>query len=309
MPTVLITGGTGLVGTALTKMLVSKGFQVIILSRGKKNSNKQNVTYAAWDTNKQTIDEVAIASADYVVHLAGAGIADEKWTDKRKKELVESRTKSSETLVKALKQTPNKVKTVISASAIGWYGDDKNRGGKKAFTEEMPADKSFLGETCRLWENSIQPVSDLGKRLVILRFGIVLSNKGGAFPEFKKPLKFGVAGMLGSGKQKISWIHIEDLCRLILYCIEHQEIYGVYNAVSPMPVTNKDLTLQLAEKLKGKFFIPLHVPAFVLKLKLGEMSIEVLKSATVSSNKINEAGFTFLYPSIESALDQLTTTQ
>lgn len=303
--TILITGGTGLVGTALTQMLVAKGYRVIILSRSKRSSNDSNISYAEWDVEKQTIDEAAIASADYVVHLAGAGIADKRWSEERKKEIVTSRTESSTLLVKALQQMPNKVKAVVSASAIGWYGDDKKLPtDKKAFTEDMPATRAFLGETCRVWEQSIKPVNDI-TRLVILRFGIVLSNEGGAFVEFIRPAKFGIAAVLGSGKQIISWIHINDLCRMVVHAIEHEELHGVYNAVAPQPVSNKALTLQLAKRMKGSFFIPVHVPAFALKLILGEMSIEVLKSATVSCNKIKAAGFTFLYPSIETALDEL----
>ena len=181
----------------------------------------------------------------------------------------------------------------------------KSLKSQKAFSEETAADKDFLGETCRLWEQSIEPVTALGIRLVKLRTGIVLANEGGAFAEFKKPVKFGIAAVLGSGQQTISWIHIEDLCRMYLFAIEHQEISGVYNAVSPMPVKNKPLMLLLAKKLKGKFSVAVHVPAFVLKVVMGEMSIEVLKSATVSANKIRAAGFTFLYPSIEAAVEDL----
>ena len=305
MSTILITGGSGLVGRALSKELTEHGHKVIILSRTTKESNDKNISYAVWDVAAQTIDQSAISAADFIIHLAGASVADKRWTSARKKEILDSRTESSKLLVKAL-QTPNNVKAVISASAIGFYGDDKVRAPKKkAFTEEMRPDKEFLGETCKLWEESIEPVKQLGKRLVKLRIGIVLSNDGGAFPEFKKPVKFGIAGVLGSGKQIISWIHIEDLCRMFRYSIENENVEGVFNAVAPAPVSNKDLTLLLAEKLKGRFFVPLHVPAVVLELMLGQMSVEVLKSTTVSADKIRETGFTFLYPAIETAVSEL----
>lgn len=306
MSTILITGGTGLIGSALTQMLTDKGHKVIILTRTEKTSNDSNISYANWNVKSQIINESAVSSADYIMHLAGAGVADKRWTSERKKEIAESRTQSGALLVKALQQVPNKVKAVVSASAIGWYGKDENRSPKKkAFTEDMRADKEFLGETCRQWEESIAPVKELGKRLVKLRIGIVLSNDGGALPEFKTPVKFGIAGVLGSGKQVVSWIHIEDLCRMFIYAMENESTEGVYNAVAPTPVRNKELTLVLSKKMKGRFFVPLHVPAFILRAMLGEMSVEVLKSATVSSEKIRAAGFTFLYPVIESALDNL----
>lgn len=307
MSAILITGGTGLIGSALTNMLTVRGHKVMILTRTEKKSDNSNISYAVWDIKSQEINENAVASADYIINLSGAGVADKRWTSDRKKEISESRTQSAALLVKTLQCVPNKVKAVISASAIGWYGKDENRSPKKkAFTEDMRADKEFLGETCRLWEESIAPVKEAGKRLVKLRIGIVLSNDGGALPEFKKSIKFGIAGVLGSGKQVVSWIHIEDLCRMFIYAIENENIEGVYNAVAPIPVRNKELTLLLAQKMKGRFFVHMHVPAFVLKAMLGEMSVEVLKSATVSSDKIRAAGFAFLYPSIESALDNLS---
>ena len=172
----------------------------------------------------------------------------------------------------------------------------------------METDKpatDFLGETCKLWEESIEPVQQLGIRLVKLRTGIVLSNDGGALTEFKKPIKMGIAGILGNGKQMVSWIHIDDLCRLFIAAIENDLMSGSYNAVAPAPVSNKDLTMELATLMKGKFFIPAHVPAFVLNVMLGESSIEVLKSTTVSCEKIRQTGFNFLYPDIKQALQQL----
>jgi len=251
------------------------------------------------------IDPEAIGQADYIVHLAGAGVADKRWSKKRKKEIVESRTAGSTLIVKALRETPNKVQAVISASAIGWYGADPSIPNPVPFEETAPADEEFLGEACRLWENSITPVTEMGKRLVILRTGIVLSREGGALTEFKKPVKMGVAAILGSGKQMISWIHVEDLCRLFLQAIEHPDWSGIYNAIAPRPVDNRNLTLELAGRLKGKYFVPVYIPSFLLKIMLGEMSIEVLKSATVSAKKVRIAGFQFLYPSIQSALDEL----
>ncbi len=305
MATILITGGTGLVGTRLTEMLAGGGYDVVILTRNPANinENRAGVRYAEWDLEKQTIDRKAIETADHVIHLAGAGVADKRWNEKRKQEIVNSRTQSSALLVRALREIPNNVETVVTASAIGWYGADTKTSRKEGFAETAPADEAFLGQTCRLWEESIEPVTMLGKRLVTLRTGIVLSSAGGALQEFVKPLKFGVATILGDGKQVISWIQVDDLCRMYLWAIENKQVSGVYNAVAPAPVTNKQLTLALAEKLRGKYYVPLHVPSFVLKIVMGEMSIEVLKSATVSSSQIEATGFKFLYPDILSALE------
>jgi uncharacterized protein (TIGR01777 family) len=305
MATVLITGGTGLIGQALTKELLAKGYEVIILSRNpdKEQNKTVNLSYAQWDLEKQTINESAIQKADYIVHLAGANVGQGRWTKKRKKEIVESRTKSGELLVKALSEIQNKVKAVISASAIGYYGADPDIPNTKPFVETDGADDSFLGKTCLQWESSIEPVAHLGKRLVKFRTGIVLSNDGGAYAEFKKPLQFGIASVLGSGKQIISWIHIADIAGLYIYAIEHEKLQGVYNAVAPQPVSNKKLIQTMAAE--KKLSVPVPVPAFALKLVLGEMSIEVLKSATVSSKKIEEGGYVFMFPSIEAAVHNL----
>ena len=204
----------------------------------------------------QTIDKDAISAADFIVHLAGAGIADKRWTKKRKKEIRDSRVKSSELIVKSLQEIPNNVKAVISASAIGWYGADPVIPNPKPFREDDPPDAGFLGETCKQWEASIEPVTNLGKRIVKLRTAIVLSNKGGALKEFKKPLRFGVAPFLGNGRQVMSWIHIDDLVRLYITAIEDEKLSGVYNAVAPNPVSNKTFTLKLAAANQRTIFHP-----------------------------------------------------
>ena len=305
MYTVLITGGTGLVGKRLSAHLVQKGYKLIILTRSLKGKNNDNnISYAAWDIQQQTIDIKAVQSADMIIHLAGAGVVDKRWTATYKKEILESRTMSSKLITDSLKQHTNRVKTIISSSAIGWYGPDKETGRYFIETDEHAND--FLGQTCYAWEQSIDAASSMNIRVCKLRTGIVLSKKGGAMTEFKKPVRFGIAAILGSGKQMISWIHIDDLCRMFIYAMENQTMNGSYNAVSARPVSNKQLTIMLAETLRGKFFVPVHVPVFVLKLVMGGSSIEVLKSTTVSNKKIIAAGFTFLYPTVESAIAEVT---
>ncbi len=305
MQTVLITGGTGMVGKAITKHLIDKGYKVIVLTRQlpKDKAINPQLEYAVWNVKAQTVDANALRKADHIIHLAGAGVVDKKWTDAYKREIEISRTESSKLIVNTLKNNANKVKTVVSASAIGWYGEDTATG--KAFVETDPPAKGFLGKTCQLWEESIAPVTLLNKRLVKLRTGIVLGKEGGALAEFKKPLNLGIAGILGDGKQVVSWIHIDDLCRMYISAIENVMLSGSYNAVAPIPVSNEVLTLELAKVMKGKFFIPVHVPNFVLKIMMGERSVEILKSTTVNCAKIILTGFKFLYPTITIALKQI----
>ena len=303
MATVLITGGTGMIGQALTESLLKKRHNVIILTRNKEKLKPANdIRYANWNIESGDIEKEVIERANYIIHLAGANVADERWTDKRKKEIIDSRIKSGALIVKALQGISNNVKAVISASAIGWYGADPQIPNPNPFTEKDPADDSFLGNTARQWEATIQPVQELAKRLVIYRIGIVLSNKGGAYAEFAKPLKFGAATILGNGKQIVSWIQIDDLVELFIYAIENEKLNGVYNAVAPNPVSNKELINAIA---KGGFHITTHVPKFILNIMLGEMSTEILKSTTVSNKKIVDTGYQFIFPTIETAIINL----
>jgi uncharacterized protein (TIGR01777 family) len=302
MSTILITGGTGLIGTTLGGMLREKGHRVIILSRGAKPGDPDAYR---WDYTTGHIDPQAIRQADHIIHLAGAGVADKRWSKKRKQEIIDSRTKTAGLLVKGLSETPNNVQTVISASGIGWYGPDSAIPNPRPFEEGDAADSDFLGETCRLWESSIEPVSALGKRLIILRIGPVLSRDGGMLAEFRKPIRMGVAPILGSGKQVISWIHVDDMCRLFVFALENSECRGVFNAAAPQPVDNRTMILAMAKKLKGRYFVPVYVPSFLLKLMVGGMSVEVLKSTTVSDKKVRSTGFQFIYPTIDAALANL----
>ena len=304
MQTVLITGGTGMVGTSLTQLLLSRGYQVIVLTRRPQVSALPNLTYAVWDIAKGTIDPLAIGKADTIVHLAGAGVADKRWSKKRKQEIVDSRVRSGALLVKYLTENTHQVKTVVTASAIGWYGPDTAESLTNGFVETDHPDGAFLGATCKSWEESVKPIETLGIRLVTLRIGIVLNKKGGALAEFIKPAQLGMATIFGNGWQMVSWIHHFDLCKMIVYGIETAALKGIFNAVSPEPTSNKDLIIAITKKLRG-FYLPIPVPAFVLKIMLGEMSIEILKSAKVASKKIQENGFKFEYPTLQSALNDL----
>jgi uncharacterized protein (TIGR01777 family) len=306
MPVVLISGGSGLIGRNLTRHLTDRGYEVIILSRTKKTADNPLVTYSLWNVEKQVIDVEAIKKSDHIIHLAGAGVMDKKWTPEYQRQIVDSRVKSAQLLVKTLNENEHHIKTFVSATAIGFYGGDaKPLIRKEGFIETDLAANDFLGATCLLWEASTEPAAELGIRVVRLRTGIVLSERGGMFKELKKPLNFGVASIFGNGKQVVSWIHIDDLSRMYINAIEDQYLNGNYNAVAPCPVTQKEVMVKLGEKLRHKFYTPIHVPSFILQIIFGKRSVELLKSATVSNKKIKAAGFTFLYPTIEAALEEL----
>jgi uncharacterized protein (TIGR01777 family) len=302
MANVLITGGTGMIGKALVKALLDKGYGVTILTRKKPaGMPDKGISYAEWDIKRQTIEQDAIAKTDHIIHLAGANVGEKRWTKKRKKEIVDSRVRSAELLIKVMREVPNKVKTFVSASGIGWYGPDPSIPNPSPFIEDAPAFNDFLGQTCFQWERCLDHAKQLGIRVVSLRTGIVLSEEGGALEEFRKFLRFGLATILGNGQQVVSWIDIHDLVRIYIKAIEDPQLSGAYNAVAPQPVTNKQLVLQFARS-ERKFYIPFYVPSFVLKIVLGEMCIEVLKSATVSCEKISQSGFTFQSSTIETVL-------
>jgi uncharacterized protein len=300
MQNILITGGTGLVGTQLTQLLLSKGYGVHIFTRKIPTTlPKENVRYFEWNTAQGTYNKNAFTNVVAIVNLAGAGVADKRWTVARKAEILNSRIQSGNLLVKALQETNNTVATIIQASAIGWYNMDIPFAEKENINQEdQAANTDFLGNTCKAWEHSIQGVLTLQKRLVTLRIGIVLSSKGGMVKELATPMGFGILPVFGNGKQIVPWIHIDDVCGIILFAIEHN-ISGVYNTVASQPVAQKILSNQIAKALHKKWFIAPPIPSFILKLMLGEMSIEITKSALLKNDKIKKAGFTFQYPALE----------
>jgi len=298
---VLITGGSGLVGTRLTQILIANGFTVSHLSRKATNTTGKVKIYH-WDIQHGIIDEKALLEADFLVHLAGAGIADEKWTDARKKEIIESRTKSLHLITESLKTLPHKIQAFTSASGIGFYGADT---GDEIITEQHSSGNDFVADCCIQWEAVADEVEKLGIRTVKLRTGIVLSTKGGALPKILLPVRFGIGAALGTGKQYQSWIHIDDLCELFIQSLTDDSMTGVYNAVAPNPVSNYELTKTSAEILKKPFFMP-NVPAWLLKLVFGEMANIVLGGNYVLNQRIaSETSFQYQYTSVKKALEAL----
>ncbi|KYG83592.1 TIGR01777 family oxidoreductase [Roseivirga echinicomitans] len=293
---ILITGGTGLVGSELIKLFQKQDHQVRLLSRSKGKGETPPVFQ--WDYKNDYIEEGAFDGVDTIVHLAGAGVADQRWTKERKEEILDSRTQTSDLLYEKLKSTDHSVRTLVAASAVGYYGMDT---GDVSLREDSPAGHDFLADVVKAWEDSTSRFTVLGIRVVQIRIGVVLSNDGGALPELLSPP---IAAPLASGKQYMSWIHMDDLVRILGKSVEDENMIGPYNAVAPEPLTNKVFT-KMAAKAFGKLYLPIHVPAFALSLFLGEMAQVVTGGNKVSAYKINKTGFDFKYVKLQNALEDL----
>jgi uncharacterized protein (TIGR01777 family) len=294
---ILLTGGTGLIGRNLTKQLLANGYQVSHLSR-KPGKDPQVKTFL-WDVDKGRIDDNCINGVDIIVHLAGAGIADKRWTDERKKEIIDSRTKSIGLIYHLLRTKKYQVNTIVSASAIGYYSDR----GDELLTENSLPNNDFMAQCCVDWEVAVDEGRDFNLRIVKFRTGVVLDN-GGALKQMALPVKLNLGSPLGSGKQWIPWIHWQDVVDMYMLGIENESLTGVYNMVAPNPVTNEQLTQAIAKQLHKLLWAP-KIPAFFLKVLMGEMSIIALGSTKVSALKIEDAGFKFKYPDITSALKEI----
>jgi uncharacterized protein (TIGR01777 family) len=293
---ILLTGASGLIGKHLTHFLLDKGYEVSHLSRQVHGRNPRVKTYI-WDVHKGKIDDACIDGVDIIIHLAGAGVAGKRWTDERKKEIIDSRVKSIQLIYGLLRNKKHQVKTIISASATGYYG---NRGGE-LMTEDSKPGNDFLSGCCVEWEAAADEGEKLGLRVVKLRTGVVLDKKGGALKKMAAPVKWFIGSPLGNGEQWIPWIHWHDVVKLYLYAIVNNKLEGVFNMVAPKPVTNKQLTRAVAEQLHRPLWAP-NVPAFMLKLLLGEMGEIVLGSTKVSPQKIEHHGFVFEYANLPAAL-------
>jgi uncharacterized protein (TIGR01777 family) len=294
---ILITGASGLVGTRLTEILLERGYSVAHLGRSRKEGKIKSFV---WNVDNFVMEPSALKGITTIINLAGAGVNDKRWSEKRKNEILDSRVNAAALIYKELKMGHHNVTSVISASAVGYYGVD----GEKVFVESDPPAHDFMAEVSRQWEAEIKKIRSLEVRVVKFRFGIVLSDKGGALKEMAKPIKLFAGSPLGSGQQYVSWIHIDDLCEMIIKAIEDEQMDDVYNAVSPHPATNRELTNAIAKILKRPLILP-PIPAFALKLILGDMAFYVLNGSKVSPAKIQEAGFKFKFADLDAALRDL----
>ena len=295
MQKVIITGGTGLVGKRLSALLANKGYTVNILCRNPKNANEYK-----WNIEKHFLDNKVFKDAIAVIHLAGAGVADKRWSEDRKKEIINSRVETAQLLHQHLAKEQHNIQHFISASAVGFYGDR----GNEILTETTSNGKDFLAEVCQLWEKEADTFADLNMAVSKIRIGIVLSKDGGALPKLDFPIKFGIGAYIGNGKQYVPWIHIDDLCQIFISILENKIKPGIYNACSPDIKTNKQMGETIARVLH-KPFIPAPAPTFIIKTVLGEMSAILLMSNNCSSKKIQEAGLQFQFPTLVEALKDI----
>lgn len=284
-----------MIGTRLSQLLSEKGYTVWHLSR----TVSSDATYRTfhWDTKKQQIDQAAVDGADYIINLAGAGIADKRWTKKRKKVIINSRVATTRLLREAIQRSEQPVRAFLSASGANIYGDQ----GNELLSEQHPPGKGFFSESCLAWEAAVQEVADLGIRTVIYRTGVVLSTKDGALPKMSTPMSFFAGVYFGDGQQWMSWIHIDDICRMYIHGIENEEVSGVYNGAAPNPERNKAF-IEAVAAAQDKAVITMSAPKFALKLALGELSHAVLDSVRLSTQKILSTGFTFEFPELRTAL-------
>jgi len=293
---ILLAGGTGLIGTRMAEILRKKGYQIRMLTRSPKGENDY-----FWNPVAGEIDLKALEGVHAIVNLAGAGIAEGRWTDARKKLLIESRVQCANVLAKAIVSMPEKPKVYLSASAIGFYG---NSGEAWMSENAAPVDDSFMVDCCQQWETAAAQMESLGLRTAIFRIGVVMTKEGGALAEILRPLKLGIGGYFGDGQAWWSWIHREDVCGAFIWGIEQDTISGIFNLVAPTPVRGKNL-VQTLVKVRKMPALVLPVPAFALQLALGEMSAVVLNSNRVSAQKLLDAGFKFQFPTLDAAFQDI----
>jgi uncharacterized protein (TIGR01777 family) len=299
----LITGATGFVGKRLLHRLDEPA---VVLSRNAAKAEKSlaafNVKAFNWDAENQAAPAEAFDGVDVVFHLAGEPVAEGRWTKEKKRRLRESRVEGTRNLVQTLNQLPKKPRVLISASAVGYYGDR----GDEVLTEDAPPREDFLGEICMAWERESHAARQAGIRVVNPRIGIVLGEKGGALGKMLLPFKMGVGSPLGSGKQYMPWIHIDDLVSLMLFAAERESISGPLNATAPHPVTNSEFTKTLGKVLRRPTFMPAP-PAFMLKILIGEFADVLLQSQNAVPKRALDAGFQFHYRDLEPALREILT--
>lgn len=299
---ILITGGSGVIGQQILKQLKEKSHQIVVLSRSVQKQDG-NVRYALWDPIKGEIEESALQNVDQIINLAGLNLAEGRWTDDKKQKILKSRTESISFLIRKIKELQIPIKSFVSASAIGYYGISQP---ETIFKEQDPPGSDFLAQVCMEWENALQPLIDMNIRVVVLRTGLVLSHNGGLLGKILPLAKNRLNTNFGNGEQIYPWIHIQDMARIYVFALEHTKMEGVYNACSALSeqVKQKEFNSVLGEVVKKPLILP-SIPAFLLKLGLGEKADMLLTGSYVSNEKLIATGFTFHFPELMPALKDL----
>ncbi|MCF8278532.1 MAG: TIGR01777 family oxidoreductase [Flavobacteriales bacterium] len=299
MANVLITGGSGSIGRRLIKKLQSNGHAVSII--GRTQHEELDVPSFTWNLQKGTLDERALKDVTHIIHLAGAGIADKPWSPSRKQEIIESRVKPLQLLAEVLKRRNQRIAAIISSSAVGYYGAITT---DEIYEEEDEAAQDFLGSTCKMWEQAVMLFKPVADREVRVRTGIVLMKHDGALPKLAAPVKIGFGAAIGSGKQWMPWIHIDDLVAIYVSAVEDKNLHGAYNAVAPEHDNQSNFIKKTGKALSRSVFLP-PVPGFLIKTIMGEMSKVVTEGSRVSSQKIVDSGFEFKHSQLQEALNDL----
>lgn len=298
MKKILIAGGTGFVGKQLIPFLVEKGYSIHVLTRKPSANSTENICFFRWDIERQYIDKKAFEGVEILINLTGANIGEKRWTEQRKKEIIDSRINSIDVLYQYISENKFNINTFISSSAVGFYGAVTT---DKTFVETSESGNDFLASVCQKWEDAALKFNDLGIRTIILRKGVILGKEGGMVKKLSPLAKLGINVSLGSGKQYLPWIDIRDLVRLYDFILSNTQLKGIFNAVATEQITMSDLSKALLQAFGKTSFLP-NAPAFVIRLLFGEMAVMLLEGSKVSNEKLKTTGFIFEFDTIEKSL-------
>lgn len=298
MKKILIAGGTGFVGKQLIDFLVGKSYSIHVLTRKPSANSTENICFFRWDVERQYIDKKAFEGVEILINLTGASIGEKRWTNDRKKEIIDSRIKSINLLYQYISENKFPINTFISSSAVGFYGAVTT---EKTFAETSESGNDFLASVCQKWENAALKFNDLGVRTVILRKGIILGKDGGMVKKLSPLAQLGINVSLGSGEQYLPWIDIRDLVRLYDFFLSNPQLKGIFNAVATEQITMNDFSKVLLKSFGKKSFLP-NAPAFVIRLLFGEMAVMLLEGSKVSNDKLKSTGFYFEFDTVEKSL-------
>ncbi|MCZ2394892.1 MAG: TIGR01777 family oxidoreductase [Chitinophagales bacterium] len=300
MKKILIAGGTGFVGKQLIPFLVEKGYSIHVLTRKPSANSSKNIRFFQWEIERQYIDKKAFEGVEILINLTGANIGEKRWTEQRKKEIIDSRINSIDVLYQYISENKFNINTFISSSAVGFYGAVTT---DKRFVETSESGNDFLASVCQKWETTAMKFNDLGIRTIILRKGVTLGKEGGMVQKLSPLAKLGINVSLGSGKQYLPWIDIRDLLRLYDFILSNSQLEGIYNAVATEQITMNYFSKVLLKSFEKKSFLP-NAATFIIRFVFGEMSVILLEGSKISNEKLKNTGFYFEFDTVEKSLSR-----